>query len=215
MKVGTDGVLLGAWADVSNVHSILDIGTGTGLIALMLAQRCRAQIEAVELDPKAAQQAQNNFQNSPWASRLACFENDVNQFMPTGKYDLIVSNPPYFPNNDQMKSPTRQWARNTGLLSHESLFHLAKQWLGDDGTFALIYPHDLKDLFLSLAKENHLHPKRITFIRGQPNSLLTRILTEFSFQKTIVEQNELIVEHRRNDYTQDYIDLTKTFYLKM
>jgi tRNA1Val (adenine37-N6)-methyltransferase len=220
MKIGTDGVLLGAWAPVeNNPFSILDIGTGTGIIALMLAQRSSAeQIDALEIDEDAYEQATDNFENSPWNDRLFCFHAGLDEFVeePEDEYDLIVSNPPFYSEDYKSNAEQRDVARFQDAMPFEELIDAAALLLSENGIFSVIIPFKEEERFLALAKELELFPLKITRVKGTPNSKTKRSLLAFSRNVTIdFAQNELIIETARHIYTQEYIELTKDFYLKM
>lgn len=213
MKVGTDGVLLGAWADCENANWILDIGSGTGLVALMLAQRCDANVDAVEIDLAAARQAKQNFQNSPWGNRLNVFYTDANNFQPTFPYDLIVSNPPFFKNKGQIKKPERSLARTGESLSHEKVIDFASEWLHESGKLAMICP---AGSFQQIEKHAHTRQMYLTTqlnVRGNPDSEIVRCLVEFSFNPKKLQVSELVIETKRHVYTAEYKHLTRGFYL--
>ena len=214
MKVGTDGVLLGAWAACDGAKRILDIGTGTGVIALMLAQRNpEAQIQAVEIDETATRRARSNFDMSPWAERLEVECCAVQEFNPAEKFDLIISNPPYFVDSLLPPDAKRSTARHTHDLSFEELDKAACQLLANEGKFALILPTTEFEKYLaitqlSLVRRCDVHP-----IEGGE---VKRVMAEFAKQKvgeTILE-NISIERGRRGDYTEEYRTLTKDFYLK-
>ena len=215
MKVGTDGVLLGAWVKAENPKRILDIGTGTGLIALMLAQRfSTATIEALEINEAAFLQAKSNFAISSWSSRLQAIHSALQDYKNSTKFDLIVSNPPYFESLKQVKT-AREQARQTESLSFEVLIQSARDLLNDKGTFALILPIESKEKVLALARESKLYPKAICTVFGTKTSKAKRVLIQFSKIKTTCQETELIIEISRHNYTKEYIALTKDFYLKM
>jgi len=220
MKVGTDGVLIGAWAPVNHQpYSILDIGAGTGLIALMLAQRSNAeQIDALEIDDAAFEQATDNFENSPWADRLFCYHAGLHEFMeePEDEYDLIVSNPPFYSEAFFSGDEQRDKARFTASLPFEDLVEAAALLLSEDGIFAVILPFKEEEKFIALAKEFDLFPVKITRVKGTPSSETKRSLLAFSRDVTITPlEDELIIEITRHTYTPEYIALTNDFYLKM
>jgi tRNA1Val (adenine37-N6)-methyltransferase len=220
MKIGTDGVLLGAWAPiVNNPFSILDIGTGTGIIALMLAQRSTAeQIDALEIDEDAYEQATDNFENSPWNDRLFCFHAGLDEFVeePEDEYDLIISNPPFYSEDYKSNDDQRDMARFQDAMPFEDLIEAVALLLSENGIFSVIIPFKEEERFLALAKELELFPLKITRVKGTPNSETKRSLLAFSRNVTIdFPQNELIIETARHIYTQEYIELTKDFYLKM
>lgn len=220
MKVGTDAVLLGAWAPIDhNPSSILDIGAGTGVIALMLAQRTFSeQIDGLEINENAYENAVDNFENSPWGDRLFCFHADLDQFIedPEMEYDLIVSNPPFYTEDYKTESKQRDLARFQDAMPFEKLLKAADLLLSENGVFALIIPFKEKDKFLALAKESKLYPLKITSVRGNLNAPFKRSLLAFSRNEIQeIESNELTIEIERHVYTSEYIELTKEFYLKM
>lgn len=219
MKVGTDGVLLGAWAPVHHTpYNVLDIGAGTGLIALMLAQRSNAeQIDALEIDEDAYEQCVNNFEESPWADRLFCYHAGLDEFMeePEEDYDLIVSNPPFYTEDYTSGNEQRDTARFAYALPFEDLAEAAGILLSDNGVFAVILPYKEEEHFITLAAHEGLHPFKITRVKGTPGSGIKRSLMAFSFDERDAEIDELIIEIGRHEYTPDYIALTEDFYLKM
>ena len=214
MKVGTDGVLLGAWAECEGAKRILDIGTGTGVIALQMAQRNHeAQIQAVEIDETAARRARANFDNSPWAERLEVEQTAVQEFAPTEKFDLIVSNPPYFVDSLLPPDAKRSTARHTHDLSFEELDKAVTRLLADNGKFALILPITEFEKYLAITQ---LHIVRRCDVCPVEGGAVRRIMGEFAKQPTIETKLETIAIERgkRGDYTDDYQALTKDFYLK-
>lgn len=220
MKIGTDGVLLGAWTPIENSpFSILDIGTGTGIIALMLAQRSHAeQIDALEIDDEAYEQASDNFENSPWNDRLFCFHAGLDEFMeePEDEYDLIVSNPPFYSEDYKTENDQRDLARFQDAMPFEDLIEAAALLLSENGIFSVIIPFKEEENFMALAKEYELHPIKITRVKGTPTSDIKRSLLAFCQNEIdTVLTDELIIETARHIYTPEYIELTKDFYLKM
>ncbi|WP_366186362.1 methyltransferase [Flavobacterium ovatum] len=220
MKVGTDGVLLGAWAPVSHrPFSILDIGAGTGLVALMLAQRTSAeQIDALEIDEDAYEQAVGNFENSPWGDRLFCYHAGLDEFVeePEDEYDLIVSNPPFYSEDYKSNVEQRDLARFQDAMPFEELIEAADLFLSENGVFAVVIPFKEEEKFVDLAKEYELYPFKVTRVKGTPQSEIKRSLLAFGRDAEVeVVVSDLIIEVARHDYTEDYIQLTKEFYLKM
>jgi tRNA1Val (adenine37-N6)-methyltransferase len=220
MKIGTDGVLLGAWTPINhNPFSILDIGTGTGVIALMLTQRTNAeQIDALEIDEQAYEQATDNFEKSPWSDRLFCFHAGLDEFVeePEDEYDLIVSNPPFYTDDYKSGTEQRDLARFQDAMPFEDLIEAADLLLSENGIFSVIIPFKEENRFLALAKEFELYPLKITHVKGTPTTEIKRSLVAFSRNKNIdFPIDELIIETARHLYTAEYIDLTKEFYLKM
>ena len=219
MKVGTDGVLLGAWAPLDHrPFSILDIGAGTGLIALMLAQRSNAeQIDGIEIDDDAYEQAVENFENSPWGDRLFCYHAGLDEFMdePEDEYDLIVSNPPFYTDGYLSGDEQRDKARFTESLPFEDLIEASALLLSEDGVMAVIIPFKEEEKFIALAKEDELYPFKITRVKGTPTTEVKRSLIAFSRDVKEIVIDELTIEIERHNYTEAYTELTKEFYLKM
>ena len=220
MKIGTDGVLLGAWTPIeNNPLSILDVGTGTGVIALMLAQRSHAeQIDALEIDEEAYEQSVDNFENSPWSDRLFCFHAGLDEFVeePEDEYDLIVSNPPFYTDEYKSENEQRDLARFADAMPFEDLIEAADLLLSENGIFAVIIPFKEEETFLALAAAFELYPLKITRVKGTPTTEIKRSLLAFSRNEKIdFPIDELIIETSRHIYTSEYIELTKCFYLKM
>ncbi len=219
MKVGTDGVLLGAWTSLdNNPTTILDIGTGTGLIALQLAQRSNAStIDAIEIDDNAFEQSVENFENSNWGDRLFCYHSSLDEFTQEidEEYDLIVSNPPFYNDKYETKDVERNKARFTSSLSFEELLFSVSKLLSENGFFSVIIPFKEEEKFIVLAEKHLLFPNRICRIKGNPQSEIKRSLLEFSFRKGGIKIENLIIEIGRRQYTAAYIALVKDFYLKM
>lgn len=220
MKIGTDGVLLGAWAPIiNNPFSILDIGAGTGIIALMLAQRSNAeQIDALEIDEDAHEQATDNFENSPWSDRLFCYHAGLDEFVeePEDEYDIIVSNPPFYTEDYKTENEQRDIARFADAMPFDELIEAADLLLSENGIFAVIIPYREEENFIALANEYELYPLKITRVKGTPTTEIKRSLLAFTRKETIdYTVDELIIETARHVYTPEYIALTKDFYLKM
>lgn len=219
MKVGTDGVLLGAWTSLhKQPESILDIGAGTGLIALQLAQRSIAEtIDAIELDDDAYEQCVYNFEASPWGDRLFCYHAGFDEFVDEidDKYDLIVSNPPFYTEDVASGDESRDKARQSSSLPFDELLQGVSNLLNDNGLFSAIIPFKEEVSFIALASTVGLFPERITRVKGNPDSDFKRSLIEFSFHHTEPIIESLIIETDRNRYTEEYIKLTQAFYLKM
>jgi len=229
MKVGTDGVLLGAWCPIdNNPFSILDIGAGTGILSLILAQRSNAehpslqgelaqQIDAIEIDENAFEQCVENFENSPWGDKLFCFHAGLDEFMeePEDEYDLIISNPPFYTEDYKTENEQRDLARFSDALPFEDLVEAAHLLLSENGIFAVIIPFKEEEKFITLAKDFELYPFKITRVKGTPTTEIKRSLLAFSKTQKQTHVDELIIETARHQYTEEYIDLTKDFYLKM
>ncbi|MCA0349427.1 MAG: methyltransferase [Bacteroidetes bacterium] len=220
MKVGTDSVLLGAWCPVdNNPFSILDIGAGTGILSLMLAQRSNAeQIDAIEIDENAYEQCVENFENSPWSDRLFCFHAGLDEFVaePEEEYDIIISNPPFYSEDFKTDNSQRDLARFQDALPFEELVEAANLLLSENGIFAVIIPFKEEERFIDLCAEVELFPVKVTRVKGTHNTLVVRSLLAFKrYELSVLEADELVIEINRHEYTDDYINLTKEFYLKM
>lgn len=219
MKIGTDGVLLGAWASLeAGLNTVLDIGAGTGVIALMLAQRCDAEsIEAIEIDDAAYEQCVENFEASPWGDRLYCFHAGLDELLDEidEQYDLIVSNPPFYSEKVSSGDNARDLARQNSSLPFEDLLYGVSRLLAPNGIFSVIIPHKEESKFLQLAGELGLYPNRITRVRGNASAPIKRSLLELCFKKEGTVTNELTIETERHKYTEAYKFLVSPFYLKM
>ncbi|HIG32330.1 MAG TPA: methyltransferase domain-containing protein [Flavobacteriales bacterium] len=219
MKVGTDGVLLGSWALISaKAERILDIGTGTGLIALMMAQRSTAEvIDAVELNQAAYQQATENFKASNWSERLSCYHASFQEFSNDmeDNYDLIISNPPFHISTQKTVLEDRGMARHSNHLPFNELLLGVAKLLNKQGSCSFIIPFSEQDNFIVLAEKKDLFPSKITHVKGNNESPIKRSLLQFSFVKNEILKKELVIENSRHIYTKDYKELVKDFYLKM
>lgn len=221
MKIGTDGVLLGAWANPKSSFSILDIGSGTGIISLQMAQKSFAEvIDAVEIDGDAFEQTVENFERSDWGDCLFCYHASLQEFaeeMEDEEYDFIISNPPFFNSTFKSKeiSEKRAVARHTESLSFDVLLASTSKLLSEIGECAFIIPYEFEKVFLKQAEQVGLFANRITRVRGNESAPIKRSLLQLSFVKSSAEISELIIEIDRHIYTAAYIDLVKDFYLKM
>ena len=219
MKIGTDGVLLGAWSSTEhNPFSILDIGAGTGILSLMLAQRSHAElIEALEIDDQAYEQCVENFEQSPWNDRLFCYHASLEEFAEEieDTYDLIICNPPFYSETYKTENSQRDLARFQDAMPFKHVLESVSVLLSEGGVFSVIIPFSEETKFIDLASESSLFPNRITHVKGSPSADIKRSLIEFSFSKSNVIASKLIIETARHNYTEDYINLTKDFYLKM
>ena len=224
MKIGTDGVLLGAWTPlINNPFNVLDIGAGTGILSLMLAQRSNAApnnvgiIDAIEIDEDAYEQCVENFEASPWSDKLFCFHAGLDEFVdePEDEYDLIISNPPFYTDDYKTDNTSRDLARFEDALPFEELIEAAALLLSDNGIFSVIIPFKEEERFVSMCKELDLFPLKITRVKGTPTSETKRSLLAFCRIEQTPLIDELIIEISRHNYTPEYIELTKEFYLKM
>jgi len=218
MKVGIDGVLLGVWACIENATQILDIGTGTGLIALMLAQRSTATIDAIDIDKNAAMQASVNITSSPWAQRVTVQEISLQDYAESTstRYDLIVSNPPYFVNS--LKNPTadRSLARHTDSLTHEELIVHAMTLLQPIGRICMILPVIEAEKCEIFAVSRGLYCNREVRVIPKPEAEVKRLMLEFSTQPCLKVTSELTIEtNERHCYSEEFSTMAKDFYLKL
>lgn len=213
-KVGVDGVLLGTWADGRSAQTALDIGTGTGLLALMLAQRFPTlRITAVEHDPHAAQQAAENVAASPWPDRVQVVHQDSRAFAQTaGRFDLIVSNPPYFDTATSLPSPqtARQQARHTTTLTHAQLVADAARLLAENGRFCLIIPAAVSTGLMQLALAHKLHCTHRLLVRPVPHKPPHRHLLQFERHSYSLREEEIVIEENgRHHYSAAFQQLTR------
>ena len=214
MKVGTDGVLLGSWVSSKTFDNIIDIGCGTGLITLMLAQRnTKSNIIGIDIDKIASQEAQLNISNSNWNERIDVIHTSLQKFNTKIEFDLIVSNPPFFTENKSQQR--RDIARHTNNLSFEELIQNTANLLSEQGIFSTIIPKDSEDTFCKIAALNKLYCNRICYIKGNEKSEVKRVMLEFSFFKSKIITEHLTIEKSRHQYTDEYTQLCKDFYLKM
>ncbi len=217
MKVGTDGVILGAWAKAEDARRALDVGTGTGLLALMLAQRSQGLfIDAIEIDPAAARQAAENVAGSAYAERISVRLSDFRDFDPEAgvKYDLVICNPPYFNRSFKATEDVRTLARHDDTLGLEVLFSRAAQLLRPTGKISMIIPSEQLEVAKQEALVQHFYPERILEIRPVPGAATKRHCLAFTRKKSTPEVQYLVIEeHGRHGYSDAYRELTKEFYL--
>jgi len=214
MKVGTDGVLLGAWIPLEDDQRILDIGTGTGLIALMLAQRSNARIDAVEIDKLACKEAEFNFAQSPWNDRLKVFNTDFQVFadLLCEPYDLIVSNPPFFINSLKTKNAALSVARHNDVLTFNQLVTCARKLLRNTGRLCVIIPFSSCEEFRGCARLAGFYLRKQTQVIPKAGRIPKRILLEFTVEPCYPINNELIILDENGVYTAAYKSLTAPFY---
>jgi tRNA1Val (adenine37-N6)-methyltransferase len=218
MKVGTDGVLLGAWTDVKEAKNILDVGTGTGLIALMIAQRTQSDtiIDAVEINDEAIMDARENFEQSPWKEKLRLYHTSVQEFMPNNKYDLIISNPPYFTKSFRSPNPKRHLARHTDSLTFNDLLYTAQRLLRPQGRLSIVLPYSEGIHFHSLSAQFSLHCIRQWSFRTRENKPIERWLLEFSSTPAPSSSDEILLYQSTGEqWSEQYKNLTRNFYLKI
>ncbi|WP_298391749.1 methyltransferase [Flavobacterium sp.] len=220
MKIGTDSVLLGAWCPIdNNPFSVLDIGAGTGILSLMLAQRSNAeQIDSLEIDEEAYEQCVENYESSPWSDRLFCFHAGLDEFIdePEDEYDIIISNPPFYSEDFKTNSAQRDLARFQDAMPFEDLVEAADLLLSENGIFAVIIPFKEEERFIDLCAEVELFPVKVTRVKGSHTTPIVRSLLAFKrYELSVLTADELVIEINRHEYTDDYINLTRDFYLKM
>ncbi len=222
MKIGTDAVLLGAWCTIKEfTDTVLDIGSGTGVIALMLAQRCDAMtVDAVEIDGNAYEQTVENFEQSDWGDRLFCYNSSFQEFATEMQeeeetYECIVSNPPFYTDEFETENDARNKARFTTALSFDELLTGVVKILAEDGIFSTIIPFKEEANFIELANSKGLFLNKVCNVKGNESSPVKRSLLAFSFTETEPTKEVLTIEIERHQYTNEYVELTKDFYFKM
>lgn len=215
MKVGTDGVLLGAWARVGHCHRVLDMGTGTGLVALMTAQRSQAHIVAIDLDADAVAQATENAFSSPWSSRIQVVEADARAVSDIQPFDAILCNPPFFENSLKCPDSARTMARHTDTLTFDELARSASRLLSPEGELSVVIPYDrAHDMTVSCAC-NGLFATRQTIVVPVEGGKPKRILMAFTRQGAPHSITTLCIQNAERQYTPEYVSLVEDFYLKM
>lgn len=217
MKVGTDGVLLGAWADVTNATQILDIGTGTGVITLMLAQRAAESvtIDAVEIDDQAYADARENVAASPWHDRINVHHLAIQNFNTSARFDLIITNPPYFQKSYKPPIAQRETARHTEQLTFEDILSTTEKLLTPAGKLNLILPYTEGLQFIDLANHKGLYCSRKWIFRTRANKPVERFLLEFAWGKKETEEGEVLLYNEGENWSAGYKALTRDFYLKI
>ena len=216
MKVGTDGCLLGGWFDCSQSSRILDIGTGSGLIAIMAAQRSNATVTGIEIDASAARQARENADNSPWGNRIEIINGDLLKYNPEETFDTIVSNPPYFVNSLKCDDSSRPLARHSVSLGRAAFFDKADKLLSKNGKISIIIPCDIENEWRSSANSYRFAPIRIAYIKTTPRKEAKRVLIEFC-KGDCIKCNEsiLILENKPGVYSDEAREILRDFYLKI
>ena len=216
MKVGTDSIVLGSWVPVMGAKRILDIGTGTGILALMLAQRTNqsVQIDAVELDTDAVKQAEENINGSPWRERIRIIRHDIRTFQ-APYYDLIISNPPYFVHGQTLPDAARQRARHTGELDQTALLHSAERLLAPLGKLALVLPVEQGEQLITLAGEQGWYLQRRCLVETKRGKTPNLVLLLLSRKATETMEEQLCLRETDNRYSSEFIALADEFYLRM
>ncbi len=210
-RVGTDGVLLGALADINGAVKVLEVGTGTGLISLMLAQRNpQAEFLGLDINHEAVALTQFNFETSPFRSRLKNIRQDFKTFTPQGKFDHIVTNPPYF---EVSGSDKDKIARQTVELNFSELISKSSELLSEQGIFSVIIPAEAGNEFIKIAQDSHLILIRKINVKGIENSKVKRLVLEFSLTRKPLEESEFIIEKSPRQYSDQYLELTKEFHV--
>ncbi len=216
MKVGTDGVLLGAWTDISGARHILDVGTGSGLIAIMLAQRSAARIDAVEIDKDAYTQSCTNVAACPWSERIHIHHASFQNFAKSTDqlYDLIVSNPPYFIRSLKNPGKSRETARHTSMLTYDDLLKNAMKLITEEGNLSIILPFEESKLFDELAQKYGLICNRKVNVISCPGKPIKRVMMNLGRKAGIFQEYDLLIEKGgRHHYSEEYIRLTRDYYL--
>ncbi len=217
MKVGTDAVLLGAWTNVQNAKNILEIGTGSGVISIMLAQRSEVKIEAIDIDKNSVDQASDNFKNSPWDKHLSAKHFSLKEFMIENKnrYDLIISNPPFF--IDSLKSPNKNKTRSkhTDELSYSDLIRGLIHFLSPQGRACIILPYNESKSFINLARIEKLYLNKQLLIKPKKDKVANRVLMEFSFKKVSLNETKIYLREIDNSFSDEYKNLSKDYYLNL
>lgn len=216
MKVGTDGILIGAWTKVSGAKTILDVGTGSGLMALMLAQRSPAKIVGIDIEDGAIKDASYNVKNSPWDNRIAIQKISLQEYVMkrNHKFDLIVSNPPFFQNDLKSASDKKNKARHTDSLPFNDLISGVKELLNEGGRFSVILPSKNANAFVEMAGQYGLTLSRLTKVQPLKEKEANRWLMEFRKEKTVLQEDCLIIyKNEKRTYSEAFIRLTREFYL--
>jgi tRNA1Val (adenine37-N6)-methyltransferase len=215
MKIGTDAMILSAWVDLNNVNFILDVGTGSGIIALMMAARSSAAIDAIEIDEPSAIEARENFNNSPFNNRLHIYQNDFKIFAEesTKRYDLIISNPPFFINDMKPENSKRKQARHTDSLTFSELSFFTKKLLDKNGRFCLVLPYSESKIFVAEASKNGLYLNKKQLIFPKPCKEPNRVNLELSLTETkAVMEEKFIIRDEQGLFTQQYVNLLGEYY---
>lgn len=218
MKVGTDSMILGTWTSVQNINSILDIGTGCGIISLLLAARSKAKISAIDIDEDSIEEAAENFKLSLFNERMQAIQSDLNDFSRNSsqQFDLIVSNPPFFLNDLRPEDEKRKKARHTDSLTYNQLCEGVTKLLASDGNFTVVLPYEISRLFIEIANKNGLYQKRQLIIFSKEGMMPNRVNIQFS-KKPISEisTEKFTIRNSNGEFTRQYIDLLKDFYLDL
>ena len=214
MKIGTDGILLGAWTDVNKAKQILDIGCGTGVIGIMQAQKnCEATVDLIEIDKSACIDAKTNINNCPWRNRINIFEGALEKYNTKKRYDVIISNPPFFNNSLKAENSSRALARHSISLDYKQIILFSNKNINDNGRLSLILPHNQADECISFSNKNNLFLIRICNVKAKETKDPHRVLLEFSKKEKNINKDTIIIETQvRHNYTKQYKELTNNFY---
>lgn len=218
MKINTDGVLLGAWVNCDGVESILDIGTGSGVIAMMLAQRSAAKkIVGVEIDKESVLEAAQNMKECQWSTRLQAVHDSIQDYAKTNRseFDLLVSNPPFFSGGTLSSTQQRSLVKHTVKLSHNDLLRSAFSLLKPDGEFCVVLPYIEGLRLVELAEQSRLYLNRICEVHSFKDSPVERLLLAFKKSKESLLKESLVIRANKDEFTEAYCALTRDFYLKM
>jgi tRNA1Val (adenine37-N6)-methyltransferase len=221
MKVGTDGVLLGAWLDIKGAAKGLDIGTGTGLLSLMLAQRNPGlRMDAIDVDASACDQARINFAESSFGGRIEVYHQSFHEFMENVRrcYDVLICNPPFYVDGLQPKCTKRSLARHSGALTLDELFWGAKRLLKPVGVLGLVYPFQYYESVLEQAAECKLYPQKVLFLKPTPQKAVHRVFIKLVLDRQhnpVEEELVVLEENGRHDYSERFKELTSPFYLSL
>ncbi|MGS2719245.1 tRNA1(Val) (adenine(37)-N6)-methyltransferase [Paraglaciecola aestuariivivens] len=219
MKVGTDSLMLGSWVEPKEASKILDIGTGSGLLAIMLAQKApsHAQITGIDIDKHAITQAKTNAANCPWSQKITFYQSDVQTWPLNQQYDLVISNPPYFAVNHSAnqlsRNNKREHARQTSALKHGDLLKFVSQGLSPTGTFYCVLPADSAAAFCTLAEQCGLYLIKSLAIQARPDTAIIRMLLAFSWQSIKPIEQQITIYTQAQNYSPEYQALCKDFYL--
>lgn len=215
LKVGTDAMLLGAWADPGNAQTILDIGSGCGVLALMMAQKSKALIDALEIDPRSADQAQENFSHSPWSNRITSICKSLVDFQPSSdrQYDYIITNPPYFSNQLKSVSMKINRTKHEEGLTIETLVKMIRSLLKPDGKFSVIFPYENHLFFIDVCKKNGFHIHHQVNVHSKPGNCAGRTMMEFKQAiNTCPQADRLFILDENGKFTAEYLTLTADFH---
>jgi tRNA1Val (adenine37-N6)-methyltransferase len=215
MKVSTDSCLFGAWvaSQIKQEQSLLDIGAGTGLLGLMIAQKSAGNIDAIEIEKKCFEQLKENVENCIWKERFNLYQGDIREFLTEKKYDLIVSNPPFHEKQLESGNEKVNLARHSNQLSLEQLFESTNRMLDLNGTFYLLLPHYRKKECIELASTFELFPQRIMSVMQTQEHSPFRCMISFSRKNSLIKENTIVIRDKSNQYTKDFIELLSDYYL--